>query len=295
MGDLVLLFIIGHLLADFPFQKNQLKLTQKQIAKHIFIHFAVNLLLGASFLFHIDQFNWEIILRVFYAILIICFIHWIIDIGKEHVIDLIDEKENNLHIQMILHAIVYVLDQILHITIIVGTVSLVFGQRFHLYQSLDLMLANRLTLTFDSQVLLTVIVVLLNLFFVGYFIGLVLGYFKPDNDIIEKIETERIRTVGEISESERIVTNRTIQLEEQPTKAGDWIGAVERMITLVLVLVNSLFGIMMLVLVKAIARHKQFEDKTYTDHFLVGSFISLLCSLVLGYFLKFVWGFDFNF
>ena len=295
MGNLVLAFIIGHLLADFPFQKNQLKLTKKQMVGHIFIHFCVYMVLGIAYLLYLPDITSEIVLKLVYVILLICFLHWIVDIGKEHVIDLIDEKEEDLHLEMIYQVGVFILDQITHFTIIVGAISFVFKENFRVFQRLDLLLSGMLSLDFSSQVLLTIIVLLMSIFVIGNLNKLILGYFEPDREMVEKMEVEETRAIGDLSEVERVITNRIITTEEFPTKSGLWIGGFERAIVMMCCFANNLIAVAIFACFKMLARFRQFEDKSYGDYYLLGNLISFSCAILLGYFLKFVWGFEINF
>ncbi|MGX6977873.1 DUF3307 domain-containing protein [Vagococcus elongatus] len=290
MGNLTLVLIIGHLLADFPLQQQGMKETKKGIRTHVMTHIIVSGLLSVIFLFFFSKVNFALIYRILLTIVLISLFHFLVDSAKEGLKKHIDQFISTPHIRMAVQTGLYVLDQLIHLTIIVLVVTWIFGIKFNFYHFFDAFIQKEIQLPFSTQILLTIIVILLSVFFVGYLIASVLSYFKPDNEIREKIKMEECRQQDERPHIiEKVTIKKATYVTDSPEKAGMWIGILERLLILILCLADSITGISFIIAMKALTRFKQFDDKSFAEYYLIGSMLSIMFSLMLGYFLRFVW------
>lgn len=72
----------------------------------------------------------------------------------------------------------------------------------------------------------------------------------------------------------------------QNAKAGRIIGSLERIIIVAGLLLNTWEVLLAVVAFKTIARHKELDQKADAEYFLIGSFASILVSIVLAISLK---------
>ena len=68
--------------------------------------------------------------------------------------------------------------------------------------------------------------------------------------------------------------------------SGEWIGVLERMITLTFVFTNSYTAIGFAITAKSIARFKELENKSFAEYYLLGSISSLVTAVVIGMIVK---------
>ncbi len=68
--------------------------------------------------------------------------------------------------------------------------------------------------------------------------------------------------------------------------SGEWIGVMERMITLTFVLTDSYTAIAFAITAKSIARFKELEDKSFAEYYLLGSISSLVVAVLVGLLIK---------
>jgi hypothetical protein len=71
----------------------------------------------------------------------------------------------------------------------------------------------------------------------------------------------------------------------RPTAAGlgRLIGILERTLLFILIVTGNLGAIGFVVAAKALARHKELEQKEFAEYFLVGTLLSVLCSMAAGF------------
>ena len=68
--------------------------------------------------------------------------------------------------------------------------------------------------------------------------------------------------------------------------SGEWIGVMERIITLTFVLTDSYTAIAFAITAKSIARFKELENKSFAEYYLLGSISSLVVAVVVGIMIK---------
>lgn len=81
----------------------------------------------------------------------------------------------------------------------------------------------------------------------------------------------------------KLSRNRESGIEEN---VGEWIGVLERLITLTFVLTGSFTALAFALTAKSIARFKELEDKEFAEYYLLGTSSSLLVALFAGMMIK---------
>ena len=74
--------------------------------------------------------------------------------------------------------------------------------------------------------------------------------------------------------------------EREQENAGEWIGVLERIITLSFVLADSYTAIAFALTAKSIARFKELENKDFAEYYLLGTSTSVATALLAGIILK---------
>jgi len=70
--------------------------------------------------------------------------------------------------------------------------------------------------------------------------------------------------------------------EEGPENAGEWIGILERIVTLTFVFTNSFTAIAFALTAKSIARFRELENKSFAEYYLLGTVASVAVALLVG-------------
>ncbi len=296
MGIFVLILILAHLLADFPFQTDYMikdKNKQKTLLIHILIHYVTSMVLvviTAVFL----KVNSEVYLKLFVSIAIITLLHYMVDFFKEK-LTLKSKKIRSSYYQSILKAIIYIFDQIVHFALIIIVSQISFQEEFNVLNKIInlLTMQNEMKLNLYTQIIMTFIVILLNTYFIGYLLGILLIPFKPSSFITETITESTLEVAFSNEKYKDDQIHKTQQkvtfIKDSPIKAGMWIGILERNIIIVLCLMNSISSIGFLIAMKALTRFKQFEDKTFAEYYLIGSMFSIVFAIINGYIIKCIW------
>ena len=77
---------------------------------------------------------------------------------------------------------------------------------------------------------------------------------------------------------------------EREENVGEWIGVLERIITLTFVLTGSFTALAFALTVKSIARFKELEDKRFSEYYILGTSASLIVALFAGMMVKVIFG-----
>lgn len=78
--------------------------------------------------------------------------------------------------------------------------------------------------------------------------------------------------------------------DSRTTRAGKWIGILERMAILVLIPMEQWAAVGLLIAAKSIARHKKMDEEGYAEYFLIGTLLSFLFAVGGGLILLGIWG-----
>ncbi|SFD02139.1 Protein of unknown function [Bacillus sp. OV322] len=309
MGMFALMLIIAHLIADYPLQTKDMKKSWKGLLIHTFIHMGVGFIPAIIYLYTGQSKG--MFPKVIVCLLIINLLHCIIDYCKEKLNSIVNTKLK-VYSGSIVCAFIYIFDQVMHCVIIIMTIQFLFEENFNCCEKVIsiVSLEKGFELNTSTQILLTLIIVLLNIFFVGYLIGILLKPFKADNLVTETVMEVLFKSVDNGSSNyqdfyglnvEDMLNNETTDLKDitaqkkitfikdSPAKAGMWIGILERNIILILCLINSIASIGFLIAMKALTRFKQFEDKSFAEYYLIGSMLSIVFAMLSGYFIRSIW------
>lgn len=83
-------------------------------------------------------------------------------------------------------------------------------------------------------------------------------------------------------EERTIETITEVSYELPKFEIGRYIGLIERLIILLLVINNAFVGLTFLIALKAVTRFKQFDDKSFAEYYLIGNLLSILFGIIGG-------------
>lgn len=311
---LILILILAHLIADYPLQTSKIMEKKQQGPLGVFQHVGIHLCTYLVIIFissniGLLKFNFLILFYVF----LICLVHLLIDLTKEKLNNKITNYNSfNSYQKSIISAILYILDQVAHLGSIVILSMMVFDNYYNGVTNLfsNLISGESVKLEIDEKVIITLIIVLLNTYFSGYLISIILKEFKPTNKVTETtiegsfitnntniryedfstdtIEND-LNTYLTKSEEDMKLNKKISIISDSPAKAGMWIGILERNLILLLCVSNSLSSIGFLIAMKALTRFKQFDDKSFSEYYLIGTMLSIIFGMSAGFITKFIW------
>ncbi|HZK35203.1 MAG TPA: DUF3307 domain-containing protein, partial [Bacillota bacterium] len=204
--------------------------------------------------------------------------HLIIDLVKAAVIRKYPRYLNNIFL--------FIGDQLVHVIIIfliswfvdyaaTGASALVYGLRqlIHGYYSWQFIISG-------NRIVLLAIMLLLGIPVAGSFIRMFIGWLKyrPSNEKPSKdIEDTRAKVNDKQGRGDR---------GSRVFDGGFIIGILERTIIIFSIAVHMEAIVGFLIAVKSIARFKKFEDDVFVEYFIIGSFLSLLIAVVIGFLIR---------
>lgn len=282
-----LVLSLGHFIADFIFQSRSVaegkrshdkQTRHKALTKHVCIHFIIYCILVVSW------FVWQqsVNLFLFVAIAIVCIIHYGIDLAKLK----LDDK---LRSQMA-KAATYTGDQLLHVLVIALTLT-TFGMinltLFDWLKGCYHLLFEGVHLSPGDKVLALAILTVVNTYGIAYLLEKLLQDIKPSEQTtdLHKQEQEIIETVDGGENKSKVLTTTKITHEyaEPENSIGKYIGMLERLLIMILLVNNAITSITILIAVKSLTRFKQFDDKSFAEYYLIGTLLSLLFGISAGF------------
>ncbi len=234
--SLLLRLIVAHFIADFILQPDNWvreRAERKINSKYLYFHTLIILLL--TFLAAGNVSLWQ-------GVLIITISHFIIDLSRSYI------KKDGI--------IIFILDQLLHVLIIIAW--------WLAYTSQYPGLKNNLVFYFNNA----------NFWFyiIAYLIVTI-----PSSVLISKIT---IRWTNDITSSGNSLKD-----------AGKWIGIIERVLILTFIVIDQFEAIGFLIAAKSIFRFseiKNSEDHKRVEYILIGTLISFSISIFIGIILSFI-------
>jgi hypothetical protein len=291
MFELLLVFLLAHFTADFLMQTDhliQLKKSRlhKGLTHHVTCHLIVTSLFALLYAFIAEHTTAAFIADILIAAIVITMIHYFVDWIKEFL--------RKKYKQVAISASLYILDQILHIASIIvvlnmlGLISYTFNQ--FKVNLLDFLFGN-IAFSDPGKLLMLLIILIIATQGVGYFLGTVLRDLSSNPSLekgtynITNEKTEIKTTFNEKGEkANEITTFKTEQfLKDSPQKIGRYIGMIERILIMIFIVQGTPHGLTFLIAVKSLTRFKQFENKRFAEYYLIGSLLSALIAVVLGY------------
>ena len=261
MKNLIAIFLIGHLIADFLLQSANMAELKKEKKRYWIGHSAIY-----AAIFIVLSF---VCLRPKFAIIyasIIAITHCIVDLLRI----ILDKKSiNKPQVQFTL----FVIDQIIHIIIVIALCFLLNldahindfyckVSEFTNFTNIVLYSLLFLSLTNPSAV----------------FVKKLLSMLFAKDDVKEKI-----KTASNKKRDKNTTVQKSVEEDDETNdnpNVGFTIGILERVITAVLLLCNQYSAIGLVLTAKSIARFKQLEKRDFAEKYLIGTLTSLLISLI---------------
>ncbi|HLA68545.1 MAG TPA: hypothetical protein VJN65_02490 [Bacteroidota bacterium] len=105
---------------------------------------------------------------------------------------------------------------------------------------------------------------------------------------LASLSTKKIEVQG-MKRRRLFYRNSTINPKDEEN-SGEWIGILERIITLTFVLTQSYTAIAFALTAKSIARFKELDDKDFAEYYLLGTSASVATALLIGVLVRIVAG-----
>lgn len=233
MNNITLLFLIAHVLGDFYFQSNKLSRTKAKKYRYVLLHsvlYAVPFLLIFSLVF-----SWEIIIGV----IAIVVSHFVVDTAK-----FFFQKTR------ISQGVLFVLDQILHVSIIYAVCQIFF------FPNVRLPMLNNLRFAFSSLIL--------NGYQLLRLIFLILLVCKPISVAFENVFKKYKPEID----------------EEDAKPTGAIIGIMERLLIVIMLILNQYTAIGLILTGKSVARYEKMKQQDFAEYYLLGTFFSMLGAII---------------
>ncbi|HEY5557942.1 DUF3307 domain-containing protein [Acetobacterium sp.] len=248
-NNLFWLLICGHFIGDFYFQTLKMAMDKKEEKRPLYLHALIYAL--TVFLTISPVLNLKLFIVVFLPVVIS---HFLIDFIKTRV-NIEINKENFIFRN------IFIVDQILHSAMIVIFASIYVNSNaidLNQFGKMLLLFYNNLGMSIDPSVFLRFI-----------FVFLIIG--KPANILIK-----------EINNKENIWPNNTNSEEKAPEykNAGKLIGILERILIVILVLLNQYAAVGLIFAAKSLTRYnKIIKEPSFAEYYLVGTLLSLLIAI----------------
>lgn len=221
-GNLLIRLLIAHILADFVFQSTKMVENKNWFSKHMAFHIAIVFITTLVFSFSVE------------IALGIAITHWLLDSVKVRLI------KNNID-----EFVLFIVDQILHLLVIVICWSIYYHLNEIIFNLIFLLINN-------YKISLLLCAYSLVIWPLGYLLKFVLKNMNTEED--------------------------TKKLEH----GGKLIGQFERIIILTFVLLNQYEAIGFLITGKSIIRFAQKDENLKSEYVLVGTMMSYSLSIIIG-------------
>lgn len=287
---LLLMLIFSHYLADFVFQTNNLSyninyivinsveskpitrnktITEKVKSKYTYIHILIHLIvmfihLGLIYGFNKTAFNSYVGTNILILIFLITIFHYIIDVFIKGMFEIMIKK---IKVER-LESVSYIVDQLLHILIIVTLYLIVYKNNTN----------NLIEITkmYQGSGLWSVyfygIILIFQVYFVGYLVDKIFIDIKTPTQEKECLNNEVTSNKTENKEKNDID-------QENSLNPGFLIGALERITMLIFLIVGMFQGVILVLTLKTFSRYKELHEKKFAEKFILGTMISILFSL----------------
>lgn len=269
---ILLCLILAHVVTDFLFQNKEIirlrysKRLTKQLKGNV-LHTIIYLIITLICSFY------YLSIKNLIFILILIATHFIVDFAKSMIVSNNPLKQYSITI--------FLVDQLLHLSAII-TASAYISSHYIPPSILEpiinsikrLFPLQGILLTYSKKVLLALILTLIDLWGVGVFIRLFFNYLKCNSP--------------ELKYKKNIESSMIIMPQQAGgTRDGGFlIGILERLfiITSVVFLKPEFIGFVLTA--KSIARFKKFDDDSFVEIFIIGTFISFITAIFTGIFIK---------
>lgn len=240
--EMLVIFMMAHILSDFYFQSESMARKKDKCFKYLVIHSIVYGLVTLIIVKLIST-NFENI-----YLWIIIFSHFLVDalkyILKKN--QLIRKHQKNI----------FIIDQVIHIAILmIVSYFMIKSGKSYKYNVMILDIFNIIGISIQSAIILVVQMLLVH---------------KPANILIVHI----IQSYKPIDKENSNTENTK--------KAGRMIGTIERIIMLFFLLIKQYSSVGLVLTAKSIARYNKIsEDKEFAEYYLLGTLLSTICVLMI--------------
>lgn len=257
---LLSILILAHLLADFVFQSDWVAIKKREKISYLFRHAFWVIL--TYFISTSIFFSYRLVIIIF----VISIAHFFINLCKIK----LEKKEKIAEIHL------FFLDQLLHFIVILAIYPFlgniyIQNWAYNLYQSI-----------------ITYYPIFLNidLIYMFKFIIILSGYifiWNPGSHIVEKTLNNYKIVKPDYKSGEIIINN-----QKQVANPGELIGKLERVLLLSFILSNNFLVISIIFTAKSVARFSNFKDKDFVNYYIIGTLISLLIAMGVGFLLNII-------
>lgn len=251
------LLLLAHIISDFVLQSDctvelrqniNLKTSLKGNFRHAVTHFTI------SVIFILKYFSFQTVTLV----LIIAITHFLVDLAKSRMIIIKPSSKYSIF--------TFIIDQIIHF-ILIFKLFYLLGNNLDqdiISYSKDIISKT----TFQHKIILSLLLITISLWSVGVFIRLFFKYLDESKE--------------SYFEQLLIVPN----MERGTKNGGFYIGIFERLfiISAIILDIPELVGFTLAT--KSIARFKKFDDDSFVEKFIMGSFISFISAIITGVIIK---------
>ena len=245
-----ILLLLAHVIGDFYFQTDRMSIRKDSSMKWVFVHsllYWLGTLLAVSLVFSVNIFIIGTAAAALHAVIDILKYMYVRKSGKS--IEITPGKDRNI----------FFADQFIHIA------CLIFIAYFAVLQNIPF--------RFCSPVLEFFEIIKIDAFAFTCWVTAVLLIHKPANIFISKILTI-YRPENKEDENKK------------DSKAGRFIGTVERMIMLIFLSIGQYAAIGLVLTAKSIARYDKIsKEKDFAEYYLLGTLISTLAVIVVSFIL----------
>ena len=91
-----------------------------------------------------------------------------------------------------------------------------------------------------------------------------------------------LHMVSDMSNQVKYTINDSSRKYELTNRSNEFIGKLERILVIVLILSNQFTGIGFVLAAKGVARVRIFEDKDATEYYMIGTFVSFTYAIIVG-------------
>lgn len=252
LSNLSLYLLLAHFLGDYQFQSEGLSQRKqsrnKKVAREALgIHLGIHGLLLLALLFFIESQAWPSYLL---CILLILLAHGLLDLLKT-------KLSRNLNPKSKLQSVYYLLDQILHVLVLIIASSILTKLQPGIIEN-----------TLSRDLLKWALVLVINT--------------KPYN-VTFKILFQRFQMPDKDGDG-RVEYSKKDLDEETVPGAGGLIGNMERILSAIFLFTNNVAAIGFIYTAKSIARFKHIEEsKRFAEYYLIGTLFSILFVVVSYY------------
>jgi hypothetical protein len=275
-----ILILLAHVIGDFTFQFKGLAKAKDKNVKYLLVHLVIYMIPMTLVLMLYG--NIGTFIMCFFIIMISHFI-----------IDFLKSKLSKKYFNAFSHNLFFIIDQGLHVLILLAIAYWGLKENDYNWFTRDFIsfLGNN-----GDYYLAIILSILICLSPTSILIKHILTYVDVEinTNLKAKLEESLLKELdnNEKKKIEDQIKDLNDQLDNwnvdsNSNKIGSLIGKLERIVILILAIMNLYASIGLVFTAKSLARFKQLEDKDFAEKYLVGTLCSFLVTLILVYFVNY--------